>query len=491
MGEVRGEKAASSLMFKLLESFGMQGIAFVVGLVLARLLDPTDYGVLGMLTVFIAFSQVFVQSGLNTALIQKKDADETDFSSAFWLSLGVALALYLLLFAFAPLICRLMKRPEITPVLRVLALILIPGALVSIQGAAVARRMQFRRMMLCSLCATVVSGAVGIGMASAGMRYWALVGQQLSNQLCLAVLLLIFISWRPKRLFSWQRVSGLLRYGWKLLVSGVLETGYVNLRSLVIGLKYDTAALGYFTRGKQFPELVMNAVNGSIQSVMLPVLSREQDDKTRMKELMRRSVKTSSFVVLPLMAGLAGVAAPMVTLLIGEKWLPCVPFLQICCIDFAFYPIHTANLQAINAMGRSDVFLKLELIKKSYGLAILFIALLCFDTPIAIAWGAAISTLLSALVNASPNRKLLGYGYLEQMRDVLPSVLMALAMFGVVLLMGSLPLAPIVLLPLQVLTGVVIYLGLALVTRSDSLQFLLETLRGLLSRSRAKEEETV
>ncbi len=481
----RSGKAASSLLFKLLESFGMQGVAFVVSLILANFLSAEDYGFLGMLTVFIAFSQVFVQSGLNTSLIQKKDADETDISSAFWFSLAVAAGLYALLFAFAPFLCGLMHRPEAAGALRVLALLLFPGALVSIQGAAVARQMQFRKMMLCSLLATVLSGAVGIGMAAAGLRHWALVGQQLTNQCTLAILLLIFVPWRPRLLFSWQRITGLLRYGWKLLVSGILETGYVNLRSLVIGLKYDDAALGYFTRGKQFPELVMNAVNGSIQSVMLPVLSEQQDDMPRMKQMMRRTVKVSSFAVLPLMAGLAAVAAPMVTLLIGEKWLPCVPFLQICCIDFAFYPIHTANLQAINAMGRSDVFLKLELIKKSYGVVILLIALFCFDTPLAIAWGAAISTVLSAFVNASPNKKLLKYGYLEQMRDVLPSALCALVMFGVVSLAGQMALPPILLLPVQIVIGVAVYVLLALVTKNDSMPYLLAMVKKLLSKKAA------
>ena len=484
MSENRSGKAASSLLFKLMESFGMQGIAFVVGLVLARRLDAADYGVLGMLMVFIAFSQVFVQSGLNTALIQKKDADDEDFSSVFWFSLAVAVVLYLLLFAFAPLLAALMKRPDLAPALRVLSLILIPGALVSIQGAAVARQMLFRKMMLCSLLATELSGGVGIAMAYAGMGYWALVAQQMTNQVTLAILLLIFVPWKPALHFSWQRVTGLLRFGWKLLVSSILDTGYMNLRSLVIGLKYNDAALGNFTRGKQFPELVMNAVNGSIQSVMLPVLSEEQDDIPRMKQMMRRSVKGSSFLVLPLMAGLAAVAAPMVTLLIGDKWLPCVPFLQICCIDFAFYPIHTANLQAINAMGRSDVFLKLELIKKSYGVAILLIALFCFNTPLAIAWGAAISTVLSAFVNASPNRKLLGYGYLEQMKDILPSILCSLIMFAIVWAMNALTLPPILLLPLQVLTGIVIYGGLALLTRNDSLPYLWDMAKKVLKKGR-------
>lgn len=487
MAEQRGQKAASSFLFKLAESIGMQGVSFVVSVVLARLLDPSDYGVLTMLTVFIAVSQVFVQSGLNTALIQKKDVDERDLSSVFYVSLGIAAALYALLFALAPAISRFFAMEALSPVLRVLALVLLPGALVSVQNAVVARQMAFRRQMAASLLCTILSGAVGIGMAAAGAGYWALVGQQLVNQFGMALALLIMVRWRPRAVFSRTRVRGLIAFGWKLLLSSLLETGYNTLRTAVIGKKYAPETLGFYNRGKQFPELVMNAVNGSIQSVMLPVLAEKQEDVPRMKQMMRRSVMVSSFLVLPMMAGLAAVAAPLVRLLLTDKWLPCVPFLQICCIDFAFYPIHTANLQAINAMGRSDVFLRLELIKKSYGLVILAVTVLCFDSVYAIAWGAVASTLLSAAVNASPNRRLLGYGYLEQMRDVLPPMGLSAVMFIAVSAVGLLPLAPLPLLALQVAAGAAIYGGLALLLRLESLRYLTDMLRGLLARRRGEE----
>ncbi len=486
MSEQRTAKAASSFLFKLAESLGTQGMALVIAIVLARLLSPSDHGVLTILMVFITLAQVFVQSGLGTALIQKKEVDDTDLSSVFFVSLSIAIALYLLLFLLAPAIGTFFAMPQLAPVLRVLALLLLPGAFISVQSAVIAREMKFRSLMLASLCATALSGAVGIAMAYAGMGYWALVGQQLTNQLTLMCALLIIVKWRPRLLFSWARVKGLIGFGWKLLAASLLDTGYANLRTALIGKKFTADTLGFYNKGKQFPELVMNAVNGSIQSVMLPVLSELQEDIAQMKQMMRRSVMASSFLVMPLMAGLAAVAEPLIRLLLTDKWLPAVPFLQICCIDFAFYPIHTANLQAINAMGRSDVFLKLELIKKSYGLVILAVTVLCFDSALAIAWGGVLSTLLSAMVNASPNRKLLGYGYLEQMRDILPQTALSIVMFLAVSAAGLLPLAPLGLLLVQVLVGVAVYGGLALVLRLEGMQFLLDMLQRLIKRPTEK-----
>ena len=482
MAEVRSRKAASSFLFKFVESMGMQLVSFAVSLILGNLLTPGDYGVLGMLTVFIAVSQVFVQSGLNTALIQRKDVDDTDLSSVFYVSLGVAAVLYAILFALSPLIARFFAMPELRDALRVLALVLFPGALISVQSAVVARSMAFRRQMLCSLAATVASGATGIGMALMGFGYWALVGQQLCNQFVLAALLFVVLRWRPVAAFSWTRVKTFIRFGWKLLVSSLLDTGYMNLRSMVIGKKYTQDMLGLYTRGRQFPELVMNAVNGSIQSVMLPVLSEAQDDLPRLKQMMRRSIMLSSFLVLPMMAGLAAVAEPLITLLLPDRWLPCVPFLQILAIDYAFYPIHTANLQAINAMGRSDVFLKLEVIKKSYGIAVLAVTVFCFQSVHAIAWGAVVSTLVSAFVNASPNRRLLGYGYLEQMKDVLPSLVLALIMFVVVNAMNALSWPAAVLLLCEIVVGAAVYAGLALAFKLESVRFLLDAVKNLLAR---------
>lgn len=474
MSDKRGASAASSFIFKLTESFGNQFISFVVGLVLARLLSPDDYGVLAMLMVFITLSQVFVQSGLNTALIQRPQVDETDRSSVFLVSLLVAAVIYTLLFISAPWLAAYMNMPQLEPCLRVLALVLFPGAFLSVQNAVVAREMAFHKLMRASLTATVISGGVGVLMAAWGFGIWALVGQQLSNQLSLCLILLFTLKWRPHLLFSFERARRLIAFGWKLLVSSLMDTGYQQLRSFVIGKKFNADALGQFNRGKQFPELLMNVVNGSIQSVMLPVLSEKQSDIPRMKQMLRRSVMVSSFLVLPLMAGLAAVATPMVRLLLTDRWLPCVPFLQICCIDFAFYPIHTANLQAINALGRSDVFLKLEIIKKTYGVAILLITVFCFEGVLPIAWGGVVSTLISAFVNASPNKKLIGYGYLEQIKDILPPILMSLAMFGAVYALSLLSLPPLPMLLIQIVAGVAVYGGLSLLLKPESFRYLLE-----------------
>ena len=482
MSETRSQKTVSSFLFKIVESVGNQGIAFVVSLFLARKLDPSDYGVLSMLLVFIAIAQVFVQSGLGTALIQKKNVDETDRSSAFFLSLGIAVVLYALLFLLAPWFAAIFDMPALKSTLRVMALILLPGAFVSVANAVVARRMAFRKLMVASLGATVTSGTVGLWLAWSGAGYWALVAQQLTNQTMLAILLLLLVKWRPALTFRFERVKGLVRFSWKLLVSSLLDTGYTNLRSGVIGVRFSDAALGFYTRGKQFPEMLMNAINGSIQSVMLPVLSEQQDAPERMKQLMRRSVMLSSFLVVPMMAGLAAAAEPLITLLLTDKWLPCVPFLQLCCIDFAFYPIHTANLQAINAKGRSDVFLKLELIKKSYGIVILLVSVLCFNSVMAIAWSGVVSTLVSAAVNAHPNKKLLNYGYTEQMHDVLPSIVISMLMFGVVYAMNALALPAALLLVLQVIAGIAVYTVLSLLFQKECTQFLLQVLRKLISR---------
>jgi len=482
MSESRSRKTVSSFLFKLVESLGNQGIAFVVSLLLARALAPSAYGVLSMLLVFIAIAQVFVQSGFNTALIQKKDIDETDLSSVFYVSFGMAAIFYALLFVLSPWLADFFRMPALKSTLRVMALILLPGSLLSVQNAVVARQMAFRKLMIASLCATILSGTVGVVMARSGAGYWALVAQQMTNQCAQTILLLILVRWRPRRVFSFERVKGHFRFGWKLLVSGLLDTGFTNLRSMVIGKKFSDEALGFYTRGKQFPELAMNAINGSISSVMLPVLSEQQDETERMKQTLRRSVMLSSFVVVPLMAGLAAVAEPLIGLMLTEKWLPCVPFLQLCCIDFALYPIHTSNLSAINAKGRSDVFLKLEIIKKAYGMGILLVTVFCFDSVMAIAWGGVVSSLVSAAVNAHPNKKLINYGYLEQMRDILPTILLSLVMFGAVYAMNALSLPAAVLLVLQVLTGAALYIGLSLLFRLESAQFLLQVLNRLLKR---------
>lgn len=471
-------KIISSLFWKLMERGGTQGIQFIVQIVLARLLLPKDYGVIALITIFLAIANVFVQSGFNTALIQKKDADETDFSSVFYLSLFVAGGQYIILFLTAPFIAGFYNEPQLIPVLRVLSFTLFFGAINSIQYAVVSRTMQFKRLFFSSLSGIVVSGIIGIIMAYWGFGVWALVGQQLTNNLLISVTLWFTVKWRPRLIFSFKRVNSLFSFGWKLLCSSLLDTVYSNIYGLVIGKIYNSEVLGYYNRGNQFPSLIVTNIDGSIQSVMLPVLSANQDNKTRIKNMVRRSIVTSSFIIFPLMIGLAVCAEPLVKILLTDKWLPSVPFLQLMCISYAFWPIHTANLQAINALGRSDIFLKLEIIKKSIGVATLCISI-PFGIYVMVGSQAAVS-IISTFINAWPNRKLLGYSYKEQWLDIIPSVLLSLFMGGVVYSINLVELNDWITLILQVIVGTTLYIGLAYIFKLECFSYLLKTLKIIL-----------
>ncbi len=474
-----------SLFYKFMERCGQQGIAFIVQIILARLLDPTDYGVLTLITIFINISQVFVQNGFNTALIQRKDVTEKDYSSVFYVSMAIAVLLYGVLFVCAPFIADFYEMPELKNVLRVLALILIPGAFNSIQNARIARAMQFKTLMYSTFGAVIISGIVGITMAYMGFGVWALVAQQFTNHISICIILLFVTKWYPKRILEFNRIKVLFSFGWKLLCSGLIDTTYKELRSLVIGKKYDSGTLGYYNRGKQFPDLIVHNLNGAIQSVMLPALSKQQDDKAKMKSMMRRSIVTSSFIIFPLMAGLAAVAQPLVSLLLTDKWLPCVPYLQIYCFTYAFYPVNSANLMALNAQGRSDQFLKLEIIKKAYGLVVLLITVFCFHSPLAIALGGAATTLLSCFVNASPNKKLLNYSYHEQLKDIAPSLVLSLVMCAVVYCILFLGLPSWLTLIIQIIVGIVLYVGLAWLLKFECFVYLKNVITAFLNRKKS------
>lgn len=468
---------ASGLAWKLLERFGVQGVQFVLQIILARLLDPEHYGVLSMMVIFTTLANVFIQNGFNTALIQNKDVSEEDYSSVFWVSLAIAGGLYGVLFVSAPVIAHFYEMPSIVSPLRVLSLMLLPGALNSVQLAKVSREMDFKQVFRSNIGGVILSGIAGIVLAKMGAGLWALVAQTLLNTVFACIVMFITVKWRPRLVCDLKRVKVLFSFGWKLLASSLLDTLYQDIRSLVIGKKYDADTLGYYNRGKQFPQFVINAINGAVQSVLLPAMSARQDEPEKVKTLMRSSIMLSSYVIFPMMAGLAAVSAPLVELLLTEKWLPCVPYMQVYCFSLAFYPVHTSNLQAINAMGRSDIFLKLELIKKTMGICLLTIAVFCFDSPLAIAMTGLVSTVINCFVNSFPNKKLIGYSYFEQMRDILPSFAAALTMCGAVLLVGRFIPGTFLRLMLQILAGVAVYAGLSLVLRPKPFLLLLETIR--------------
>lgn len=470
-----------SLIWKLMERGGTQGIQFIVTVVLARLLVPEEFGLIVLATIFVSIAKIFVETGFNTALIQKKEADEIDFSSVFYLSIMVAGLLYLCLFLSSPYIALFFNQPEFTNVLRVLSLILFFGAINSIQIAIISRNLQFKKLFISSIGAVVLSGVVGIVMAYANFGIWALVSQQLTNQIVITIILWFTVKWRPLIVFSITRVKRLFSFGWKLLVSGILDTLTSNLTNLLVGKIYSPTALGFYNRGEQLPSLIVNNVDGSIQSVMLPTLSKYQENTQRVKEIARRSIVTSSFIIFPMMVGLAVIAEPLIELLFTEKWLSAVPFLQISCAVYALWPIHTMNLQVMNALGRSDLFLKLEIVKKILSVAILIISLQ-FGIY-ALVWGGFISSVLSTFINAYPNRKLIKYSFAEQWRDLVPSLLLSLVMGFIVYTIHWFELYKLLTLIIQIVLGIIIYVGLAKIFKLECYSYLIMTIKEMKKKS--------
>ena len=468
---VSKRKVFTNLIWRFAERCGAQGVAFVVSIVLARLLAPEAYGTIALVTVFITILQVFVDSGFANALIQKKDADELDFSTVFYFNVFICLVLYLIMFIAAPFIADFYETPELEPVMRVLCLTIVVSGLKNVQQAYVSKTLQFKRFFYSSIIGTVGAAIVGIAMAYLGFGVWALVAQQLVNVTVNTIVLWFTVKWRPKLMFSFSRLKGLFSYGWKLLVSGLIDRVYSSVRQLIIGKWYSTTDLAHYNKGKQFPETIVININAAIDSVLFPVMSGEQDDRERVKALTRRAIKTSSFIIWPLMFGLMATAESFVRVLLTDKWLPCVFFLQIFCFTYGFYPIHTANLNAIKAVGRSDIFLKLEIIKKLIGVVSILLSVPFGVKVIACAY--LITSPLNAFVNAFPNKKLLGYSYFEQIKDMLPSMLLSLAMALVVYSLYFLNLNIYLCFALQIVVGVVVYVIGAKIFKFDSLEYVL------------------
>lgn len=475
-------KVLSSLVWKFMERGSAQGIQFIVMMVLARMLMPEDFGFIIIVAIFISLANVLVQSGFNTALIQKKNADEVDFSSVFYLNLFVATILYLVLFVSAPSIAIFFEETQLEIILRILAITLFFGAINSIQHAVIARNMEFKKLFFSSLGAVLISGIIGITMAYHNFGVWALVVQQLINQFLITLILWFTVKWKPKMLFSFIRLRNLFSFGWKLLVSSLIDTVSTNISALLIGKMFSPALLGFYNRGEQFPSLLISNINGSIQSVMLPTLASHQDNKQRVKELVRRSIVTSSFIVFPMMVGLAVIAEPLVVILLTEKWLPAVPFLQIFCAVYALWPIHTANLQAINALGRSDIFLKLEIIKKVLSFSILVISI-PFGVHV-MALGVFISGFLCTFINAYPNLKLLHYSVKEQWADIMPSLLISLLMGLVVFSIKLYEMSTFLTIIIQIFVGIVLYVVLAKLFKLECFTYLIKTMKDLLESKR-------
>lgn len=456
----------TNLIWKFGERISSQLVSFIVSIIIARILAPADYGLVAMVMVFISISYVLVDGGFSSALIQKKDADRLDFSTVFYFSVALAFAIYVILYFSAPYITLFYGEQYqlLTPLIRVLGLQIIIYSINSIQNAYVSRKMMFRNFFWATLIGTCFSAVVGIYMAYNEFGVWALVGQHLTASIINILTLYVITRKLPRWEFSFSRLKSLLNYGAKLLGANLLTNLFLDIRSIIIGKLYSADHLAFFDRGKQYPQLVGNNINTSVGAVLFPRMSLQQDNTKAIKETTRKSIRFCAYVMCPLMLGLAAVAEPIVCLLLTEKWLPCVPFLQLFCIIYLFQPIHTANMQAIKALGRSDIYLKLELVKKSIEIVMLLIVM--HISVIAIAINMAVLTTLFTLINAYPNTKLLNYSLKEQINDIMPAICMSIVVYISVYLVTYLDINNLYILVLQVIIGLFVYITLSMTTKN-------------------------
>lgn len=468
-------KTISGLLWKFAERIGAQAITFVLSIILARLLSPSDYGAIAILLIFITIADVFVNAGFGSALIQKKDADDLDFSSVFYFSFIFSVFVYFVVFLAAPFIANFYSMPILEQTLQVLALRIPVAAVNSVQQAYVSRNMQFKKFFYSTLSGTAASAVVGIFMAYNGYGIWSLVGQYLSNAVINTIVLFCVINWHPQLVFSWQHLKSLFSYGWKLLLSGLLDTGYQSLNSLLIGKFYTPADLAFFDTGKKFPMVIVTNINSSISSVLFPALASEQDEPERVKAHTRKAIQISSYIMWPMMLGMAACADSIVSLVLTDKWLSAVPYLQIACITYGLWPIHTANLQAINAMGRSDIFLKLEIVKKVIGITALLISIQYGVLVVAITY--LITGIMATFINSYPNKFLLKYSYYEQIKDMLPSFLLSLIMCILIKILPFDGLSTFFRLVLQIIIGVTMYIFFSIIFKNEAFEYLVKVIK--------------
>lgn len=474
----------NNLIWKFAERITAQLVTLVISVILARLLDPSHYGIIAIVTIFISIANVFVSDGLGSALIQKKDADSLDFSSVLYFNIGISIILYFILYLFAPVIANFFGEGYelISPVLRVLGVRLIFSAINSVQQSYIAKQMIFKKFFLATLLGTVVSAFVGISMAYQGFGVWALVGQYMTNTTVDTIVLAISLKKKPLLNFSFDRVRNLLGFGSRVLMTALVVQGYQELRALIIGKLYSTQDLAFYDKGKQFPNLLVVNINASISAVLFPKLSSEQNNSAKIKAITRQSIRFGTYVLSPILLGLAAVADTFVVVVLTEKWLPCVHLMQMMCVFYLFQPIQTANTQAMKAVGQSKTILHLEIIRDVIQLIVL--AVVMWISVDAIVASMAILSFFYVFVNAYPNKKIIDYSIKEQLGDLFPGLAISLVMAVSVLLIGhfTLQLPALVRLIVQVVSGGLIFILISHVTHNAEYAYIIKSIRKIVKR---------
>ena len=470
----------SGLVWKFLEKIAGQLISFVISIVLARLLMPEEYGMIAIVSAFITIADVFVANGFGTALIHKKDSDDLDFSSNFYVNFCLSIFLYAVLFAFAPAVAAFYNNPQLTAILRVLGLRLLFTSYDSIQQAYISRHLIFKNSAIATIIATVCSGATGLVMAFYGYGVWALVGQQLCMTVVQVVVLSVITKWHPKLQFSWKRTKAMLGYGNNVLLAALLDTATTQLRALLIGRYYSDADLAYYNRGDAYPQLLLNSINNTLHVVLFAIYAKEQDNRQTVKHIVRTAVSRGTFFIFPMMIGLAMVAKPLICLMLTEKWLGSVPYLQIACFAYATWVIQIVNQEAIIALGYSKQYVVISIVRSLIGLVLLFIAVRI--NVLAISISVVLSNIISTLIVCGFNRATLGYRFRELFLDIAPAILVAACIAGGVWLTSLIALPLLAALALQVAVGVVVFILVALITKNESFFWAFNKVKSVISR---------
>lgn len=461
------DKIVSGVIWKFGERIFAQVVSFVVSIILARMLTPHEYGVVTMVTIFIVIADVFVTSGLGTSLIQKKEVSQLEFSTIFYCSLILSGILYCILFFSAPLIAVMYKNKDIILILRVFALKIPISAFNSVQVAYVSRRMDFKKFFFSTSIGTFISAVVGITMALYGFGVWALVAQYLSNAFIDTTVLFFTVKWRPKREFSIEVAKPLVRYGWKIMATDLIGTICNQMNSFIVGVKYTDADLGYYSKGRSFPELVNNNIFSALISVLFPAMSKLSDDKIALKKLIKNSQCIVSFLVFPLMVGMIVTAPSFIEVLLTKVWSVASIYVQITCLTGFFSVVATINLQVLKAIGRSEIVLKLEFIKKP-----IYLISVIFATKygvIAIAYTVPFIALFEMILNAHYVKKYVGYSLKNQLWDLRKILLISIVMGAIVYGVSYIKMPVFILLCFQVMIGCGVYLILAYLFKIDAL----------------------
>ncbi|MCR5569312.1 MAG: lipopolysaccharide biosynthesis protein [Paludibacteraceae bacterium] len=482
MAKTDREKILGGFIWKFAERMSNQVVNFVITVVLARLLLPEQYGLVAMINIFVVFANVFVTSGFTSALIQNKNAEDIDFTTIFYCSLAMSLLVYGIVYISAPFIAAFYKMPDLCLLTRVYALSLIVSSYQTIQLAYVSRHMLFKKTFVSTFIGSLLSGVIGIYMAYAGYGVWALVGQYISNILINTLMLSTIVLWRPSLDFSVERAKGMMKYGSNVLLSDLVGKFFLEIRQLLIGRFYSPADLALYNRGHHIPNLVMSNIETALSSVLFPTMSNYSDNVERVKQLMSRAIKTSSYVTFFFLSILTTVSEPLIRLLLTDKWIECVPYMQIICISRMWAAVSSVNMQAIKSVGRSDELLKLEVFKKP--IFILFVLIAVHISVFAVALTMPLYSIYAMLMNMKPSKKLLGYSYKEQIADLAPAFLMSLLVVAVTYPLVFLPIPDLLVIIVQFVVGTVVYVSTSLLTNNETFYYLKDIALGYLKKKK-------